>query len=207
MRGMRTKGEDFETGNLRGLKGAGYPNALSRLQKNATYDKPIEKTAAGQQAFDVFLNNKNVDTVFYSDADEAEVKKSLVDHDGYDPGIVVKKRASMKTAAIYDGYGYRVTIECKAGDFNESYTPVTSLLKSADIRYREVKRYTVDPDRVLLDILVTKDDVEIIEELNKQAKETGITLTFNDNISESIKPKQIVSEDMTLKSDKPIEVK
>ena len=46
------------------------------------------------QAFDVYLNRKNIDTVFYSDSvkvDKEEVKKSLVDHDGYDPAINVRK--------------------------------------------------------------------------------------------------------------------
>lgn len=47
------------------------------------------------QAFDVFLNGKNVDTVFYSKnvkVDEDEVKKSLINHDGYNYRIVVVKR-------------------------------------------------------------------------------------------------------------------
>lgn len=51
-------------------------------------------------AFDVFLvdpetgEEEEIDTVFYSDTanvDEEEVKKSLVDHDGYDPNIIVRK--------------------------------------------------------------------------------------------------------------------
>lgn len=46
-------------------------------------------------AFNVFLNGKKIDTVFYSKGikmDCDEVKKSLVGHDGYDPDIVVKKQ-------------------------------------------------------------------------------------------------------------------
>lgn len=43
-------------------------------------------------AFDVYKNGKKIDTVFCSDKDTAaDVKKSLVDHDGYDSDIVVKK--------------------------------------------------------------------------------------------------------------------
>lgn len=44
------------------------------------------------KTFDVYLGWKLIDTVFYSkhvNVDVAEVKKSLVDHDGYDPRIVV----------------------------------------------------------------------------------------------------------------------
>lgn len=52
---------------------------------------------AAMLAFDVFLNGKEIDTVFYNetgdpnrDATEDEVYRSLVNHDGYDPAIEVK---------------------------------------------------------------------------------------------------------------------
>ena len=48
------------------------------------------------QAFDVFRNSKWIDTIFYSpncNVDCDEVRKSLVEHDGYPNDIeVVKKR-------------------------------------------------------------------------------------------------------------------
>ena len=44
------------------------------------------------RAFDVYLNRKWIDTVFY-DRDSLvtydDVKRSLVNHDGYDPNIIV----------------------------------------------------------------------------------------------------------------------
>ena len=46
------------------------------------------------RAFDVYLSGKHIDTIFYSQsANETpeSVKRSLVDHDGYDPRIVVKE--------------------------------------------------------------------------------------------------------------------
>lgn len=46
------------------------------------------------QAFNVYLNGKKIDTVFYSASPKEtpeDVKRSLVEHDGYDPAIVVKK--------------------------------------------------------------------------------------------------------------------
>jgi hypothetical protein len=46
-------------------------------------------------AFDVHLRGKIIDTVFYGPKDKvttAEVKRSLINHDGYDPGITVRKR-------------------------------------------------------------------------------------------------------------------
>ena len=45
-------------------------------------------------AFNVYLNGKLIDTVFYHKSNKEtceEVKISLVNHDGYDPLIVVKK--------------------------------------------------------------------------------------------------------------------
>jgi hypothetical protein len=45
-------------------------------------------------AWNVYLNGKLIDTVFYSAGAKVtadEVKRSLVNHDGYDPGIVVRR--------------------------------------------------------------------------------------------------------------------
>ena len=50
---------------------------------------------SAHKPFDVYLRGKLIDTVFYSaSARVDEVKRSLVDHDGYDPAIVVKQRRS-----------------------------------------------------------------------------------------------------------------
>lgn len=44
-------------------------------------------------AYDVFLYEKEIDTIFYSLAEPAdEVRRSLINHDGYHPLIVVKRR-------------------------------------------------------------------------------------------------------------------
>ena len=45
-------------------------------------------------AFNVYLNGKLIDTVLYSKSSKEtcnDVKRSLVNHDGYHPDIVVKK--------------------------------------------------------------------------------------------------------------------
>ncbi len=45
--------------------------------------------------YDVILNGEAIDTVFYSGSENPDdVKKSLVNHDGYDPAIVVYDRTS-----------------------------------------------------------------------------------------------------------------
>lgn len=51
------------------------------------------------QAFNVYLKNKQIDKIFYGDntkVDKEEVKKSLVNHDGYDSGIRVTKERKKK---------------------------------------------------------------------------------------------------------------
>jgi hypothetical protein len=50
-------------------------------------------------AFDVYLGRKNIDTVFYSKSSKVtadEVRRALIQHDGYDPGITVKKRRAKR---------------------------------------------------------------------------------------------------------------
>ena len=100
---------------------------------------------------------------------------------------------SKKKAVYFDGYSYRVTIESLAGDNNQNYSFIINMLAAADIRYREVRRYTIEPDRVLLDILIKKEDVDVINELDKEGKEYDVSFTFDNNISEGVQPKTIVT--------------
>ena len=44
-----------------------------------------------QKAYIVYLNGKKIDTVFAKGYDVEEMKKSLIEHDGYDPAIKVKE--------------------------------------------------------------------------------------------------------------------
>lgn len=43
------------------------------------------------KAYEVYLNGKHIDTVWMTGYTVEEVKKSLVDHDSYNPNIVVKE--------------------------------------------------------------------------------------------------------------------
>ena len=46
-----------------------------------------------QRAFTVYLRGKHIDTVFYTgNVDRQEVKDSLVNHDNYNPNIIVRKQ-------------------------------------------------------------------------------------------------------------------
>lgn len=48
------------------------------------------KSGGAHQAWNVYLNGKLIDTVFFVPSMEADdVKRSLVNHDGYDPAITV----------------------------------------------------------------------------------------------------------------------
>jgi len=106
-----------------------------------------------------------------------------VPQDNYHFGRLQRK------AVYYDIYCKQVTIEQSAADNNGNYSEILDLLRCYDIRWREVRRYTADPGRVLIDVLVTSDDLEKVEKANKDYKDKGITLSILDTISEGIYPK------------------
>ena len=53
-----------------------------------------------QDTFDVYLNGKHIDALSVKSGtyDREEMKASLVNHDGYDPSIQVKKRKARKNS-------------------------------------------------------------------------------------------------------------
>lgn len=47
-------------------------------------------------AWNVYLNGRRIDTIFtVAGMDAEEVKSGLVDHDGYDPGIRVRRNREL----------------------------------------------------------------------------------------------------------------
>ena len=79
-------------------KAAGYtPHLRMESAGDPPYHIRLSATPNPSQAFDVFLDGKHIDTVFYGadvTVDVDEVKRSLVNHDGYDSDIEVKKRCA-----------------------------------------------------------------------------------------------------------------
>jgi hypothetical protein len=52
------------------------------------------RSGGAHQAWDVSLNGRHIDTVFYAPGIDADqVRRGLINHDGYDPGIKVRRRA------------------------------------------------------------------------------------------------------------------
>ena len=227
MKGMRTKGADYETnfGKVESMEDVKLP--LARMQDGFfERSSAVEKTAASEvieikphyasreeyQELKDYLTEKTWDwqeqqtgegelnkilvKAHYASRDEVQELKDYLTEKTWDWQEISggsDTSATKKTAVIFDGYSHRVTIESKAGDNNETYSFITNLLAAADIRYREVRRYTVEPDRVMMDILIKKDDVEVIKEIDKEAKEYDVSFTFNDNISEGTQPKVIIT--------------
>jgi hypothetical protein len=82
-------------------------------------------------AFNVWLNGKLIDTVFYGSMDGmkiadkvVDVKKSLINHDGYDPAIIVTwpkgQRVTRDEWELQGNYGYGHGWECLcAGTYAE----------------------------------------------------------------------------------------
>lgn len=66
---------------------------VSKYHKNMPLGSAAKIGESGNpmNSWDVYLKGKKIDTVFYTpDCDAEYVKKSLVDHDGYDPAVSVK---------------------------------------------------------------------------------------------------------------------
>lgn len=70
--------------------------------KHKRVKKQVNETVS--HAFDVFLNDKLIDTVFDQGTDPQEVKRSLINHDGYDSGILVKLAKKKKEKKVQETY-------------------------------------------------------------------------------------------------------
>jgi hypothetical protein len=115
----------------------------------------------------------------------------------------MQKDTFEKHATIFDKYDVRVTIESKAGHSNESYTELLNALKDAGIMYREDARYTIKPDRVCMDILVQKEDLELIETLKKELEDI-FSFVISGNLPEYIQNRVITTEEFTLDRSKEV---
>lgn len=92
-------------------------------------------------AFDVYLNGKLIDTVFYTESQVAaghvttdEVKRSLVNHDGYDPGITVRMRWRKENPIARGPHGKHqyVQVEVEPVRLRGNSATVTELSKGAN---------------------------------------------------------------------------
>jgi hypothetical protein len=106
------------------------------------------KNAGASIAYDVFQGGKLIDTVFDSETDPHEVKRGLVNHDGYDPDIIVRKarkpsrtpvkgvEASRKVAAYGDKRDYP-KIEIFVNGVYKATTTWARTVEEALTRYKE----------------------------------------------------------------------
>ena len=80
--------QDFLAANFHFLAGIcrGCEEALLTVHTALTSNAPDSDT------WNVYLNGRLIDTVFFTpDCDADYVKRALVDHDGYNPAIVVRR--------------------------------------------------------------------------------------------------------------------
>lgn len=78
---------------LQGFKERYGKDAKSVMYATATKQAKRLAESGSSHVYDVYHKGKNIDTIFYGHHEEPEsVKRSLVNHDGYHPGIIVKKR-------------------------------------------------------------------------------------------------------------------
>jgi hypothetical protein len=129
------------------------PDIIAELDAAIAAAKKYRKDAAAKNAgasiaYDVFLGGKRIDTVFDSETDPHEVKRSLVNHDGYDSGITVRKarkpshtpakgvEASQKVAAYGDKRDYP-KIEIFVNGVYKATTTWAKTVEEALTRYKE----------------------------------------------------------------------
>lgn len=105
-----------------GKKVRGHVKVLS----DGTLQARLPRSAAlkmnpAHTAWKVYLNGKHIDTVFYTTSETAEsVKRSLVNHDGYDYRIVVKKEGKENPSKgafevqYFDGNNWKFLITSQA---------------------------------------------------------------------------------------------
>ncbi len=80
-----------------------FPRYLSPVSTRVRKHNPERRSKSGA-FWDVYLDGKEIDSVWFTSGHTAyDVKTSLVDHDGYDPRIVVKqhrKKRSIKNNPV-----------------------------------------------------------------------------------------------------------
>lgn len=84
--GFKSASQDWHTALIN------YANSMGLKGENM---KTLSQQILGMideksNAWDVYLDGKLIDTVYSSETDPEEMKKSLINHDGYDSGIEVK---------------------------------------------------------------------------------------------------------------------
>jgi hypothetical protein len=75
-------------------RGIGKKDVQKEVIPEVKKEENLNKKSGATKPFDVYLYNKLIDTVFYSgegESDIEDIKNDLIDHDGYDPNIVVKE--------------------------------------------------------------------------------------------------------------------
>lgn len=144
---------------------------LNRIRFLAGLSPLMEAEKPKQIGFDVHLDGKCIDTVYYDASMSVEdVKKSLVDHDGYDSGIkVVKSKMSVKEAfdnqPIAEDHGKGFYVETFGGG---RYTSVAwyPTKPEAEEHLKKLKdsgRWSGKPPRITPDTEV-KESIESINE-------------------------------------------
>ena len=68
-----------------------YGKAEMADEPQATKTVNPEHFAAASNPFDVFIGSRWVNRVYDQEADPEEVKRSLINHDGYSPSIEVRR--------------------------------------------------------------------------------------------------------------------
>ena len=130
--------------------------------------RPAPRTANPQVGWDVYKGGGRIDTVYFGgDMSADEVKRSLVDHDGYDPSITVRKASTRRERGAPDQPRPRVQSPYKPGDRVEMHPGTDLWMRGA--RYGDVVRVLrngnlkVKLDRLDRLVTVSPDRLSLVE--------------------------------------------
>ncbi len=113
---------------------------------------------ATAQAFDVFLDGSHIDTVWFTDYTADEARRSLIDHDGYDPSIEVSApEGKPSPSTVFDWkdgeYQYCADLVVTCGDENVPSNCLRSYLMTQVVSAEKDNRSDVVAAlRVLLNV-------------------------------------------------------
>lgn len=158
-----------------------------------------EKLTEGAEAFDVFLNGKKIDTVWFTGYTAKEAYTSLVNHDGYDPGITVRKEKKslatesaqvaakvIKAVAAHspphtaDGGNNATTEKATSTDYNKDIDP-QNMVDAARDNVDNQKDYDFRTGISYAEDSKVEVPAKVISQIDQRISELESSITLYDN--------------------------
>lgn len=168
------------------IDGEGNKRICEKCGNETTWE-PVEgssKIKSAMNEYDVWLDGEKIDTVFNTSEDEQEVRRGLINHDGYDSNIEVFKRKKTKASSKIKAFSPEsineevmsdASDEEKAEYFQEI---LTNALMGEDDILKEQLNYLKDKvNQELWENVVGLDAIEnAIDQMERELENRGVNL-------------------------------